>query len=276
MKSILKTYNINTKETKIIKVFDKHMEAPNFTSNGQVIVYNSLGDIYFLNVKTKKERLLDTGDLFCNNDHVISSDGLNIAVSAETSEENSSKIYILSANGGEMKLITQKSPSYLHGWNNDTAELAYCASRDGSYDIYTISEDGSNEKRLTTSEGLNDGPEYTPDGKYIWFNSVRSGLMQIWRMDSDGSNQQQMTDDDMNNWFAHIAPDNKKAVFISYNPQEVRAGDHPPNKNIRISMLDLENGEIQILFDAFGGQGTINVNSWHPNSIEFAFVTYEI
>ena len=73
---------------------------------------------------------------------------------------------------------------------------------------------GGEETRLTTAKGLDDGPEYSPDGKYIYFNSERTGHMQIWRMRPDGSEQeQQITDDEYNNWFPHLSPDGKWMVY---------------------------------------------------------------
>ena len=95
----------------------------------------------------------------------------------------------------------------------------------GEYDIYTIPADGGEETQLTTAIGLDDGPDYSPDGKFIYFNSVRTGLMQIWRMNTDGSDQQQITSDDYNNWFPHPSPDGKWIVFLSYE-KDLR-GIHP-------------------------------------------------
>src|SRR5256886_3864878 len=40
-------------------------------------------------------------------------------------------------------------------------------SRNGDFDIYAIPASGGEETQLTTAKGLDDGPEYTPDGKYI-------------------------------------------------------------------------------------------------------------
>jgi Tol biopolymer transport system component len=104
-----------------------------------------------------------------------------------------SSIYTLPINGGTPKLITKNSPSYWHGWSPNGKTLAYCAERNGNFDIYTIPVDGGEEKRLTISDGLDDGPDYSSDGKYIYFNSYRTGHMQIWRMQSDGTNQEQLT-----------------------------------------------------------------------------------
>ncbi|MBP5583049.1 MAG: PD40 domain-containing protein, partial [Bacteroidales bacterium] len=126
-------------------------------------------------------------------------------------------------------------------------------------------------------EGLNDGCEFSPCGNYIWFNSVRTGLMQIWRMRTDGSEQTQMTfDENSDSWFAHVSPDGKHVVYISYNKNDINPGDHPANKNVEIRMMSPEGGEYKTLVKLFGGQGTINVNSWSPDSSTFVFVSYKL
>ena len=139
--------------------------------------------------------------------------------------------------------------------------------------IYSIPVDGGLETQLTDTEGLDDGPEYSPDGKYIYFNSIRSGKMQIWRMNKDGNEQIQLTDDEYNNWFPHPSPDGKWLVFLSY---EKDVDGHPANKDVMLRMMPAEGGEVQILAKLFGGQGTINVPSWSPDSKNVAFVSYRL
>jgi len=131
------------------------------------------------------------------------------------------------------------------------------------------------EVQLTNTPGLDDGPEYSPDGEYIYFNSTRTGTMQIWRMKTDGSDQTQLTFDKYNDWFPHPSPDNKWIVFISYNPS-VPAGSHPPNKDVMLRCIKVTGGEPETLLELFGGQGTINVPSWSPDSKQFAFVRYSL
>src|SRR5262249_36447158 len=143
----------------------------------------------------------------------------------------------------------------------------------GDYDIYTIPVEGGEEKRLTTAKGLDDGPDYSHDGKYIYFNSERTGLTQIWRMKTDGSEQTQITSDEYNNWFAHPSPDGKWIVLLSYE-KDVKG--HPPNKDVMLRLMPTGGGEIQVLAKLFGGQGTINVPSWSPDSRQLAFVSYRL
>jgi Tol biopolymer transport system component len=101
--------------------------------------------------------------------------------------------------------------------------------------------------------------------------------MQIWRMHPDGSGQEQITSDDFNNWFPHISPDGKWMVFLTY---EKTVAGHPENKDVKLRLLSLEEKmeakKITVLATLFGGQGTINVPSWSPDSKQLAFVSYEL
>jgi Tol biopolymer transport system component len=149
--------------------------------------------------------------------------------------------------------------------------LAFVGERNGDFDIYTIPSAGGDETRLTTAPGLDDGPEYSADGKYIYFNSVRTGLMQIWRMRPDGGGQERVTFDDFNNWFPHISPDGKWMVFLTY---EKDVTGHPADKNVMLRLMSLTDHKVEVLAKLFGGQGTINVPSWSPDSSQLAFVSY--
>jgi TolB protein len=133
---------------------------------------------------------------------------------------------------------------------------------------------GGDERRLTTAPGLDDGPEYTPDGTAIYFNSVRTGPMKIWKMAPDGSGQTQVTpDDNFGDWFAHPSPDGKLIVFLSYDGS---VEGHPPNKDVVLRSMPVGGGEVRTLTHLFGGQGTLNVHSWSPDSRKFAFVSYRL
>ena len=283
MISVLQTYNIETGERAVLRRFEEHIEAPNWSVDGSYLVYNSQGHIFRYDLATGASTMIETGVCTrCNNDHVLSADGKWIGISSGVEGDGAPRVWTVPLTGGEPACITPLKPSYLHGISPDGKTLAYCAERNGNFDVYTIAADGSGQEvRLTTAEGLDDGPEYSPCGNYIWFNSVRSGLMQAWRMRADGSEQTQMTDDEMNNWFPHISPDGKNVVFVSYFKGDVAPGDHPANKNILIRQMSSQGGAVKTLVATDpekgekGGQGTMNVNSWAPDSKRFAFVTYE-
>ena len=279
-KSFLQIYDIETCKVTLLKEFDKVIEAPNWSADGKFLTYNSEGRIYKYELESGK--ITEVPSYFvdnCNNDHVLATDGSGLYVSHHTKEDGLSRIYKIFFDGRMPELVTPLAPSYLHGITSDGKTLAYCAERNGEYDIYTIPAVGGNETRLTSALGLNDGPEYDCDGEYIWFNSVRTGRMQAWRMKADGSEQTQMTDDPhWNTWFPHISPDRKKVVMVAYQEGDVRPGDHVPNKEVEIRLMtgSDEGGwsKPRTILRLFGGQGTINVNSWAPDSQRFAFVSY--
>lgn len=268
--------NPETKEVTTVYKSDYRLEAPNWTPDGKYLVYNSGGLLYRIPVEGGMPEKINTGFATnCNNDHVLSPDGKYIALSNNDEKDHKSRIYTIPFEGGAPKLITPKGPSYLHGWSPVENKLAYCAERNGEYDVYVIDMDTHEEIQLTDSPGLDDGAEYSPCGKHIYFNSVRTGTMQIWRMKADGSDQEQVTSDRYNDWFAHPSPDNQWLVYISYSPK-IEAGSHPPNKNVMLRRQPVAGGESEVLLELFGGQGTINVPSWSPDSKYFAFVRYAL
>ena len=186
----------------------KSIQAPNWTPDGKSLIYNGGGALYNFNLATRTPTVINTGKVNrSNNDHVISFDGRYLGISHSSKEDNNKSIvYTVPIGGGEPKRVTQFGPSYLHGWSPDGNELTYTGQRNDQYDIYKIHRSGGKEIQLTNTEGLDDGPEYTPDGKYIYFNSNRAGTMQIWRMSPDGAEPEQFTFDEYHDWFPHISP----------------------------------------------------------------------
>ena len=170
--------------------------------------------------------------------------------------------------------MTENTPSFLHGISFDGREMAYCAFRDKQVDIYTIPVEGGVERCLTDGKGYNDGPEYSPDDRHIWFNSTRNGLMQVFRMNRDGSELTQMTDSESNNWFPHVSPDGRQVVYLTFRKGDLEPWQHLPDKQVELWLMDIDGGNKRKLTDVFGGQGTINVNSWNQDSRRFAFVSY--
>lgn len=275
--SMLEIVDVETGERRTVAELDDLIEAPNWTSDGKRLIYNRRGLLYDLEIATGESTVINSGYADrCNNDHVLSPDNSQMAVSHHTREDGQSRIYIFSLAGGGPTLITAMAPSYLHGWSPDGRTLSYCAERNGAYNIYTIPAQGGVETQLTDTPGLDDGPEYSPNGQHIWFNSTRSGLMQIWRMKVDGSEQTQMTEDESNNWFPHVAPDGNAIAYLTYRKGDVEPNQHPPNREVEIRVMASSGGPSRTLVSLFGGQGTINVNSWSPDSRRLAFVSYKL
>jgi Tol biopolymer transport system component len=275
--SILETVDVHSGARTILKEFDYVIEAPNWTQDGRYLVYNSQGKIFTYALGTGAIKAIDTGfAIDCNNDHLLSPDNTQLAISHATNEDAQSRIYILPFAGGSPALVTEKGPSYLHGWSPDGRRLSYCAERDGQYDVYTIAVDGGPETQLTNEPGLDDGPEYAPSGRHIWFNSTRTGLMQIWRMEADGSHPTHMVKEEANCWFPHVSPDGAWVVYLAYGQDDVAPGDHPPNKDVELRLIPAEGGASQTIAQLFGGQGTMNVNSWSPDNRTIAFVSYRL
>lgn len=280
--STLETVTLETTIRHVVYSGPTHFEAPNWSRDGSYFLFNRNGHLEKLPVKGGEAEVINTSPQdHLNNDHGISPDGTMLAISdnsqpakSSTGEEtHDSLVYVLPVAGGTPRRLTRTGPSYWHGWSPDGKTLAFVGLRNGDFDIYTVPVAGGDETRLTTAKGLDDGPEYSPDGEYIYFNSERTGHMQIWRMKPDGSGQEQVFSDEYNNWFPHISPDGKWMVFLTY---ERDVTGHPENKDVMLRLMSLDDKKITVLAKLFGGQGTINVPSWAPDSKSLAFVSYAL
>lgn len=274
--STLEVFNLETNERTIIRQENRHFEAPNWSTDGDYLLINQDGSLYkvFLNGEKGK---FDTGFANrCNNDHGISFDGSTLAFSHNLEPDPdgwlTSCIFTMPMKGGTPKRVTDKIPSFWHGWSPDGKSLLYTAKRGDYFNIFSIPVEGGEEVQLTDSEVLDDGPAYARDGKHIYYNSMQSGSMEIWRMHPDGSNKEQLTNDEYSNWFAHPSPDGKHLVFISYLQDQGSA--HPAMKEVVIRLYTIKNHSIKILCGFTGGQGSLNVPSWSPDGKQFAFVSY--
>ena len=272
--SNLELMDVITGKRELIYTAPDSFQAPNWTKDGRALIYNRNGRLYRFDLARKTPALIDTAFAVSNNnDHVLSFDGKMLAISHHSKDDgNASIVYTVPLNGGTPRRVTDKGPSYLHGWSPDGKYLVYTGQRNDDFDIYRISINGGPETNLTKTKGLDDGPEFTPDGRYIYFNSTRSGTMQIWRMKPDGSDQQQITNDEYNNWFPHISPDGRWIVFLSFL-KDVNPSDHPFYKHVYIRLMPVATMKPKVIAYVYGGQGTINVPSWSPDGKRIAFVS---
>ena len=272
MKSHIETYHLDTEIITSVYESDRLLEAPNWSRDGDFLIVNAGGRLYRLALQAPTAlHLIDTGiHVQCNNDHGISPDGQQLVISDKT-KTGASCIYVLPATGGEPRQVTTHVPSYWHGWSPDGGTLAYTAKRNENFNIYTIDVAGGEEFAVTQGTGHKDGPDYTRDGQWIWFNSDHGGGMDLWRVRPDGSDLQQMTDDSDVNWFPHPSPTSDQVLYLAYEPG---TAGHPANKPVKLKILDTISNNIRTVRDFIGGQGSINVPNWHPDGRQFAYIRY--
>jgi Tol biopolymer transport system component len=266
----------------VILTADEIIEAPNWTPDGNWLIFNAGGEIWRISPDgaTGPERI-DTGSIRdLNNDHVLSPDGQTIYLS-----NNDGHLYAAPITGGEPRRVSNDHAEsfiyFLHGISPDGATLAYVGveavggNKWGKVNIFTIPSIGGPDVQLTDLTLPHDGSEYSPDGQWIYFNSERAspGHAQIFRMKPDGSGVQQLTFDERVNWFPHFWPDGKRFVYISFPPG---TQGHPPDKAVILRTANADGTDIRDVAAFNGGQGTINVNSCAPDNKRFAYVAYPV
>ncbi len=281
--SRLEILDVFSGERTLIHESAESFEAPNWTTDGLKLILNISGNgpdrgvLRTFDLATRRIEQLNTGPrVDNNNDHVLSHDGSMLAISNYDGDRKST-VFILPVGGSDdPERITDPAwgHSYLHGWSPDKKWIVYTANRNDQWNIYKVNVETKQEVQVTANEHLDDGPEFSPDGEWIFFNSTRTGLMQIWKMRPDGSEQQQVFEDGFQNWFPHISPDGKWMTIISYNADEVVANDHPYYKRVYLRLMPVDGSQPpKVIAYVYGGQGTINVPSWSPDSRKIAFVS---
>jgi TolB protein len=288
LRSRLFIYDMRDGSSHLVYTADSIWEAPNWSPDGSYLISNSGGAIYKFVLKqdgtAEPQKLAIPDEYRCNNDKAISPDGKKLAFSATLPPGRSSQVFLADADGSNVRMMVSDSPSYFHGWSPDNKTLAFVAQRNksGQYDIYSLPAAGGGEKRLTFDVHQDDGPDYSPDGRWIYINSNRSGKEAVWRFPADGagrndSKAEMVVSDGLEDWFPHISPDGTKMVYIGY-PSGTATHD-PRTVAIEIKLVAVGKGKVatsqKTLVKGIGGQGTMNVNSWAPDSMRFAYVTYE-
>lgn len=283
--SELVVFDIATSTARVIYETGELIEAPNWSPDGKWLIYNGDGRLFRISPDglDGPHRINTAPVENLNNDHVVSPDGRSFFVSA-----NDGHLYQVPFEGGVPRRVSNEHEAsrgfkyYLHGISPDGATLAYIGleRREGGgifTRVCTIPSAGGDDVFLTDGACPVDGSEFSPDGKWIYFNSeaaaTQRGHAQAFRMRPDGSELEQLTHDERVNWFPHPAPNGRDLVYLSY---PVGTTGHPADKDVILRLMPAEGGRARDL-DAFnGGQGTINVNSWAPNSSAFAYVRYPV
>lgn len=274
----LETMNVFDGKRKTIRESTGKFEAPNWMPDGKRLLYNENGSLYLIPAEGGTPQKLNTDTVNkINNDHGISFNGKLLAISSSRQgmPGGGSAVYVLPLAGGTPKLVTEQTPSYWHGWSPNNKDVTIVAQRNGSkiYNLYKVDVNTGKEVPLTSNTtGHVDGPEYSPDGQYIYYNANPTGTMQLWRMKEDGSAKEQLTFDEYHNWFPHLSPDGKWIAFISF-PTDIDPDSHPSYKRVMLRLMPAAGGAPRVIAYLYGGQGTINVNSWSPDSRHLAFVS---
>ncbi|HEY3743476.1 MAG TPA: hypothetical protein VGL53_26700 [Bryobacteraceae bacterium] len=283
IQSKLSIYDLATKNVEVIYKADHVFEAPNWSPDGSYLMINTGGDLYRIapTAGAQPEKIQLSEKISSNNDHGITKDGKRIAISGRGAGTGS-QVFLANSDGSKAQLMANGVPSYFHGFSPDGKFFVFTGERAANFDLYRMSVEGGAEERLTTDKALDDGPDYSPDGKWIYLNSERNGHNQIWRIPSAGAGEgdrhaEHVVQDDTSDWFPHPSPNSKWMVIISF---EKGTRGHPPNRPVELRLMTMPGERLRkehpvTVVSLFGGQGTINVNSWSPDSKKFAFVSYE-
>jgi TolB protein len=285
-RSTIHIHDLAGNTSQVLHEADGVWEAPNWSRDGRHLLVNSGGRLYRIPVdgSSAPEPLPIDASIRANNDHDYSADGTLLAISASSPASRQSQIYVANAEGSNLRLVVNAAPSYFHGWSPDGRHLAFVANRDGTqYDVYRVSVAGGEEQRLTFDAAADDGPDYSPDGRWIYFNSNRGGGWNVWRMPADGAGPgdaraERVTGDALEDWFPHPSPDGTLLLFLSF-PAGTRGHDERTAR-VQLRTIPAPGDRIapavpKTVLEITGGQGTINVNSWAPDSKRFAYVSYQ-
>lgn len=276
------TVNVDTGETSLVLESDSLLfEAPNWTPDGRWLVVNGDGRLFRISPDGGDLDEIDLGGVTeLNNDHVLSPDGQTVYVSSDDGH-----LYAVPLDGsGPRRVSNDRGENfryYLHGISPDGAQLAYIGLEilpDGvRTNVFTIPAAGGADMQLTNEDAPHDGSEFSPDGEWIYFNSERGstapGHAQLFRMSPDGEEVTQLTFDERVNWFPHLTADGTRLAYISYPPGTI---GHPADLDVIIRLADPDGAGVTDLVHLFGGQGTLNVNSWDPTGSRLAYVAYPL
>jgi TolB protein len=214
-----------------------------------------------------------------NNDHVLDAPRGLIYLSA-----NDGHLYVAPITGGTATRISHDSNRFhfLHGVSPDGTTLAFVDLPRGDFAaagrLSLIPATGGDTTYPAAGSRHIDGPEYTADGAWIYLNTEefggRPGHAQLARVPATGGELEQLVVSDTVDWFPHLSPDGTHATYISFPTGTL---GHPANLAVTIHVVETDDWTKPLLsIPLFGGQGTLNVNSWSPDGRRFAFVSYPI
>jgi Tol biopolymer transport system component len=217
----LAVINANGKdETLLTRTFRFSEGQPAWSPDATTLLYrrtpeNPLvqdGDIWVLDVAASATTptqpvthavLLRTGD---ERYPSYSPDGTQIAFRGDldlAEPTGDEELYVMNADGTGVRQLTSNADfDSAPSWSPDGRRILFERAPAGTFtpgteaqekDVYVMRADGTHVRRLTDSPGIDEGPEFSPDGTKIAFSSARDGQQEIYVMDADGSNPRRLT-----------------------------------------------------------------------------------
>jgi TolB protein len=259
---------------------DLLLEAPNWSLDGSRLYLNGDGALWWLPVDRPDDGVTPVafeGLPPLNNDHVLDPDGQHVFMSADDGH-----IYRGALTGGQVVRLTPDDGRwhFLHGVSGDGSRLAYVEietfERPGRLMILPIG--AGSPIAVPTGRGHIDGPEWSPDGGWILYNTEEftdaPGHAQLARIPDGGGTPERLVASETVDWFPHLSPDGQYGSYLSFPKGTL---GHPADLDVVVHVVAAGDwGTSLRRYPLFGGQGTLNVNSWSPESQRFAFVAYPL
>jgi len=112
-------------------------------------------------------------------------------------------------------------------------------------DLWVISSDGKDMRQLTTHVAADHNPVWSPDGKWIAFESSRSGEDQIWLISPEGGEPRQFTRLSTGAKQAVWSPDASLIAYVSEVFPEYSDKPFPESDSLNAKKLkDLSEGAV--------------------------------
>ncbi|MEW6400651.1 MAG: hypothetical protein AB1649_02565 [Chloroflexota bacterium] len=224
--------------TPIPTTTDRPTQTPSATPTPSPTPIGGTGQIAFTSADTGREGayllytmgIADTElravlqDYIPVSDPAWSPDGKSLAFASRYTQNGSSQIFIVNADGSDLRLLTDgDSNNYHPTWSPDGLRLAFRRNTsEFGTDLFVINVDGSEFNPLTFSDGVGtyDYPEWSPDGTRIAYQAYAGKDMELFVMNTDGTGQTQLTVGEDGTWNIQPSwsPDSRQIVFTSYHP----------------------------------------------------------
>jgi hypothetical protein len=128
----------------------------------------------------------------------LSADNSMIAYQGTDPEGNEPGIYLVPFGGGEATRLTNHESDRSPAFSPDGSRLAYMSTRNGNWDIYITSTEGSAPRQITSATGQDGLPVWSPDGTQIAYVSDADGSWAIYTVAANGGTPFKVTEWDGN------------------------------------------------------------------------------